>query len=184
MELEQDINYLIEPKLKRESWPVPSKDKVVAVLDRDIMDFDDEKLFAQNPYVLTVVEVMPESDGRYFWQYSLTDYEEKDDEGRLQLMNQEREAAAILLRMLFPKDISLKELNENISRTRIPYDLRDIDGDLKNYAWYRDNSGKKKYYEVGLKKPNAFGLFEMHVNVWELCSDFYEKYPNNHRKKI
>jgi formylglycine-generating enzyme required for sulfatase activity len=41
---------------------------------------------------------------------------------------------------------------------------------LGNYAWYDRNSGGKTQV-VGQKLPNAFGLFDMHGNVWEWTQD-------------
>ncbi len=47
---------------------------------------------------------------------------------------------------------------------------------LEDYAWFCGNAGEKTH-PVAQKKPNTWGLYDMHGNVWEWCYDYKEDYP-------
>ncbi len=69
--------------------------------------------------------------------------------------------------------------------TTTAYSFGDDPVKLGEYAWYFDNS-EEKYQKVGKKKPNPWGLHDMHGNVAELTLDqyvpnFYEQFAGDNK---
>jgi len=62
--------------------------------------------------------------------------------------------------------------------TTAPYFFGEDSKQLKDYAWFADNSELKDqevgYHEVGKKKPNPYGLYDIYGNVAEIVIDQYD----------
>ena len=65
--------------------------------------------------------------------------------------------------------------------TTTAYSFGDDPSQLGDYAWFEDNS-QDSYHQVGQKKPNPWGLYDMHGNVSEWTLDEYVSTVYRQRK--
>jgi formylglycine-generating enzyme required for sulfatase activity len=63
------------------------------------------------------------------------------------------------------------------STTRFCYGDDNDYSKLGDYAWFKSNSGDQTH-PVGQKKPNGWGLYDMHGNIGQWCSDLFDNYAD------
>ena len=62
--------------------------------------------------------------------------------------------------------------------TSTRYNTGDSEQALSRAGWYIGNS-RGTTHPIGLKVPNAWGLYDMHGNVWEWCNDYFIEYSKS-----
>ncbi len=50
---------------------------------------------------------------------------------------------------------------------------------MDQVGWYKHNSGNNVHPTHGAREPNAWGIYDMHGNVWEWVLDWYGDYPTS-----
>ncbi len=90
------------------------------------------------------------------------------------LTTQERTAGRVPLGYVYrlPTSAEWEYVCRAGTTTRFSYGDDPDYSQLKDYAWYVDNS-QAMPHPVGAKRANPWGFYDMHGNVWEWCLDYY-----------
>ena len=96
----------------------------------------------------------------------------------IELTNRERQSGPLPLGWKFSLPTESKWEYACRGGIKTTHSFCDSLSELSHYCWFSDYAHKRKEedaHEVGTKKPNDFGLYDMHGNVREWCRDNYEQ---------
>ena len=111
------------------------------------------------------------------WQDFLKKLNDSVGRARFSVSSEERaEARTTSLKFALPTEAQWEYACRAGTTTRFYYGDDPDDSKLKDYAGFDGNAwdiGEKYAHPVGRKKPNAWGLYDLHGNVYEWCQDWY-----------
>lgn len=70
---------------------------------------------------------------------------------------------------------TIKNADGTVGNQGVYADSDGTGNDMVEYAWFRNNSGGK-LHEIGQRKPNKLGLYDINGNAWEWVADWYARY--------
>jgi formylglycine-generating enzyme required for sulfatase activity len=120
------------------------------------------------------VEPGPRYPANYVSWYDATDFVEK-------LTIQERQAGRLPVGWRYTLPTEAQWEYACRAGTQTPYGFGTDEAQLSDYDWWGailgggNAAGEPYAHEVGSKKPNAWGLHDLHGNVFEWCRDWYHR---------
>jgi formylglycine-generating enzyme required for sulfatase activity len=128
----------------------------------------------REPYWVAVTELTNAQYARFDPEHERSKYSPDDDSPVVDVSFEEAKAYCGWLskRSGLRARLASEAEWENACRagSRTEYCFGDDEAKLGEYAWFDSNSGGPAH-AVGTKRPNAWGLYDLHGNVWEWCED-------------
>jgi formylglycine-generating enzyme required for sulfatase activity len=130
------------------------------------------------PYFLAETEITNLQYERFDPKHERSEYSKGDDDPVAEVSFDDAKAYCAWLskRSEIPVRLPSEAEWENACRAGsfTEFCYGDDEKRLGEYAWFDANSGGRAH-AVGTKRANAWGLYDLHGNVWEWCEDTYHK---------